>query len=267
MKKIIAVLGFLFATNAQANLQVFPTRVLLTEKERVAQLSVRHSGATPMKYRISAAFFRMAEDGSMTRVEKTEPTDKYAGEYFRFSPREVELAPDVEQVVRIIMTKPAELPAGDYRAYLYFEGMDEVAPPKESEAKSNEARMQLKARMAIAIPVIVRSGEVKVEPKLADLNVTEMPDKTKGFKVELAQEGNGFVHGDFFSFFTPKDGPEMPIGRVNAVSSYLPKRTVSFGFNLVEHPELKNGMLRLELRAPQSEGGKTLATITKEITN
>lgn len=264
MWKFLASIFLLTSLRAEANLQVFPTRAVLSDRERVAQLSLRHTGQTPMSYKISAVFYRMQPDGSMVLTEKPSPEDRFGGEYFRFSPQRVNLTPNVEQVVRIMIKKPADLAPGEYRAHLYFEEI-EALEKKAEDPDAKEARMQLKARMAIAVPIIVKQGEIKVENQLSALELVNFPDQTQGFSLDWAITGNGFSNGDFLVSLQKKDGSKVPLAQVNSVSIYIPKRKVVLPFNLTKE-KVSEGTLTVELHAPQTEGAKLLASISKEIT-
>ena len=139
-----------------ADLQVFPFRIVLSDKERTAQISVRHRGTKPMRYRITTVFYKMNPDGTMKPLDKVSSTDNAADSYFRYSPKQVLLEPNVEQVIRLMMRAPADLPEGEYRTHLHFEGMDDPDAKPAENGKSDESKMVLKARMAVAIPVVIR---------------------------------------------------------------------------------------------------------------
>lgn len=235
---------FLFSSVAFGELQVFPLRVVLNEKNRSAQVSVRHKGATPMKYRISTIFYRMQPNGAMEEVKVTGPEDKDGSEFFRYSPKQVTLEPNVEQVVRLMLRAPADLPEGEYRCHLHFEGMDEI-DKKNDSAAGREAQMFLKARMAVAIPVIISKGTPKTDLQLKDFKFSKGPQGETLFSVVMEKTGNGFLYGDFEIVKADAKGDESSVFTVNGVSSYIPKRTVSFP---VQNENLKPGKYKIIFR-------------------
>src|SRR4051812_33665959 len=107
--QMFVLASWLLVSAAHATLQVFPTHVLLSDKNRTAQLALRHIGDAPAKYRISVVYYKMKPDGGMAIDKTPGPEDKFAEKYFRYSPRQVQLQPNVEQVVRVILRKPADL--------------------------------------------------------------------------------------------------------------------------------------------------------------
>lgn len=260
-KRIIFIfLMFFLTVKAHANLQVFPTHISLSDKARTAQISIRHIGPKPANYRISVVYYRMNSDGGMVLDKNPRPEDKFAENYFKYSPRKVELQPNIEQVVRIILRKPSDLPEGDYRAHLHFE-QEDPPPPAKGDAKPGEFKMGLAARLAIAVPVIVHQKQPTVNAKLGELKLLTLPDKKRGFTVEISNVGNGFVFGDLRAFQIVGNEKPVLIGEVNAISSYIPKRTATYPFSEQDSfkPNL-GGILRLELRKSLEEGGEVMAT-------
>lgn len=216
---------------AEASLQVFPLRVVLSDKDRTAQLTLRHAGDQPKSYRISTVFYRMDEKGAMTRISQAaqvKPEERPALDFFRYSPRQVKLTPQVEQTVRLVLRQPAGLEEGDYRAHIYFEEADDVVTDVAT-TENDKATFVLKARVAVAVPVIVRVGQPKNKVTLGQPKLSRDADGKQVLVFDLSQEGKAFAYGDFIAKVPAKDGaPERSIGLMLGVSSYLPKREVRF---------------------------------------
>jgi hypothetical protein len=268
MKRLIlaVVFGFtgvmLSSQSARANLQVFPLRAVLSEKEKTAQLTLRHVGDQPKSYRITSVFYRMDAKGAMTRVTDIKPDERSAVDFFRFSPRQVRLMPQIEQTVRLVLRKPSGLAPGEYRAHIYFEEAEESSSQVVT-TEQDKATFQLKARVAVAVPVIVRVGETSVKTALGQPRLTTDADGKSVLVFELSQEGNGFSYGDFVAKIPATGGaPEKSIGLMLGVSSYLPKREVRFPLN----EKFDGGLLRLEYSATQGEKSVSLATFEGQVT-
>lgn len=241
---------------ALGDLQVFPLRVVLSDKDRSAQVSVRHRGQKAMRYRITTIFYQMQPDGTMKPLEKVSSSDNPADTYFRYSPKQVFLEPNVEQVVRLMMRAPADLPEGEYRTHLHFEGMDEVDDKKEASG-APEAQMQLKARLAVAIPIVIRKGNPSVKVSLQGLKLTKTADQKPAFSVQLTKEGNAIAYGDFEIISISSSGETKVIGTVNGVSSYIDSRLVSFP--LSEAPFIP-GKMKVTFKKSVSEGAAVMAS-------
>lgn len=260
MVKCFLIFGFLMAGTsvAFANLQVFPLRVVLSEKERSAQIAIRHQGTSTTKYRIKAIFYQMQPDGSMKEI--TEPGEKEgsAAKLIRFSPKEVTLQPKVEQVVRVLARFSAELPDGEYRTHLHFEEMDNSDSPTIETRGSDGAQLFLKAHLAVAIPVIVKKGLISSKVTLSNLKVITMPDKKPGFSFDLVREGNGFAYGDIEVQSVSATGETKVLNSINGVSSYINKRVVSYPMGVEKIPA---GKLRILFKQSAIEGGGPLGTV------
>jgi hypothetical protein len=243
--------------NAFASIQVFPTRVELSDENRVANISVRHRGNAPGHYRIDAVFYRMSEDGTMNVVTDATPAERSLVKYLRFNPRQTTLPPNLEQVVRIIVAPPKDLPEGDYRAHLHFMPTDDAEADTSTAApngKKNKIQIALDAKLALAIPVVFRHGAPKVNAQLSKLKVVTNADKQLAFSAELSSEGNAFAFGDFVPVFTPKGGAPVELGAARGVASYVPKRMVSFPFSMPAGlTSLSGGKLRLEFREHRAD--------------
>lgn len=244
----------LYSSIAFADLQVFPLRVELTDKERIAQVSVRHKGNKPMKYRITAVFYKMGADGSMTLVENTSDPDRDGRRYFRFSPRQVDLEPNVEQIIRIVSRLPGDAAEGAYRAHLHFEGLSDSDDRNYETQDTKGAKLILKARMAVAIPVVIKKGETKSSVTLRNFKFIKNKDQKLAFSAEMSKEGNGFAYGNFVA--RPIDGSKKAVAVANGVSSYIDQRTVSFPLTT---DNLTPGKYELLFLDPQSPEEKILA--------
>ncbi len=254
---------FLFISSiALADLQVFPLRVLLSEKDRNTQISVRHRGKTPMKYRITTVFYKMSPDGTMKILDKKQVTEKSADSLFRYSPKQVLLEPDIEQVIRVVMRAPADLPEGEYRTHLHFEGIEDASEKPATQEKASDPQMILKARMAVAIPIIVRKGNPTFKVTLTDLKYVKTSDQKPAFSVDMKREGNGIPFGTFevLSLIAGKE-PKV-VGVVNGVSSYIDFRNVTFP--LLEAP-IVPGKLKVVFKKPAADGGEEISSAETEL--
>lgn len=260
MKFLLIYLSFFLSIHfAHADLQVFPTRVELSDTEKTGQISLRHKGTKAMRYRIETVFYQMRPDGGMEVVKDASKDPNSAVDFFRFSPRQVTLEPNVEQVVRILLRAPADLKEGHYYAHLYFEGMDDAEDKIIPETSPTGAQILLKARMAVAVPVVIKKGNPSQEIVLENLKVITVGDKLS-YSVDLERKGPAYFYGDFFVTFTPEGSTESQIvSEVSGVSSYLTKRSVSYPLTV---SKLGKGSLKIEARESVSAGAKVLAQTT-----
>lgn len=239
-------------SNSQAELQVFPLRATLTDKERSTQISLRHKGNKAERYRIKTIFYKMGEDGSMKEMENPTPEDKDASKYFRYSPRQVVLEPNIEQVVRIMARVPADLPEGEYRCHLHFEAMnDDTAAPTEGQGQ-----MQLKARLAVAIPIIVKKGNTSVKVALSKFKILKDKQNKYSLSVNISKEGNGFAYGNVEIIATSDKGEATSIATINGISSYIPHRNLTMPMQINSLPP---GKIKILFKDPTGTGEQVIA--------
>lgn len=248
-----SLLLLLLATSAQAELQIFPLRVTLSDKERSTQISLRHKGPKAERYRITTVFYKMEADGAMKAIEKTNPEDKDGSKYFRYSPRQVTLEPQIEQVVRLMARIPADLPEGEYRCHLHFEAMSDASDSLTEGNTNSGAQMMLKARMAIAIPVIIKKGTTSFKVSLDKFKMNKGPDGNYSFSVDMKKEGNGFAYGNFEIVSTNNDGATESLATINGVSSYRDQRSIKMPLQIKNLPSGKIKLLFKDASSPNEE--------------
>ncbi|MEK6706936.1 MAG: hypothetical protein AABZ06_14225 [Bdellovibrionota bacterium] len=262
----VVLLAFFLVETSWANLQVFPTRLVLTDHKKTGHLSLKHVGDKQERYKITAVFYRMNSDGGMQLVEHAAyGVPESAVRLLRFSPREVTLNPNVEQILRVMFFSRDKIEDGEYRAHLHFEPVVEpVGSENQSAAKNPKdggLTMQLQAKIAVAVPVIYRRGNPKALVRLSDPKLVKFEDGKSGFSVSIHREGKAFLFGDFNVFFRPSSGGEQTlVGLINGVSSYIDLRVAKYPLSPPDGFKMDSGKLVIEYREPVSDGGKVEAS-------
>ena len=257
-----------------AGLLVAPTRVILSDEQRVVTVALRHLGTREGRYRISAIFNRMRPDGSMEEVKDLKtilPEERSALKYIRYSPRLAVLTPNVEQIARIMVVAPKSLPDGEYRMHLLFEPTEDTEADSVSSKGGDKSKgsigMKLEAKMSVAIPITYKHGKTSFEVQISKLKLVQMPDKTLGFSVEMTSGGNAFARGDFEAFFASQDGKSVRVAQIKGIPSYLDKRSFTTALTIPPDTKFRNGVLRVEFREAEegSSEGKLLSFIEGKV--
>jgi len=249
-----------------ADLQVFPTRIVLTDQKKVANLSLRHHGSKPGQYKVSAVFYRMKPDGNLELVTDATEAERPLIKLLHFSPRVVTIPPNREQIVRVMLSPPGNLPEAEYRAHLHFEPTDDNEQGIEAvPTKKEPIAMQLMVKVAIAIPVIFRHGKTSASVALTHLTLSKTESNQTVYSVDLEATGNAFPFGDIHATFTPAGKEPVQVGLVKSLSSYRDKRTISYPLNAPTSVPLNHGTLKLEFKEPEDQGGKTIAFAEKTL--
>lgn len=262
----LALLMLLPQRYAWADLMLHPTRLVFEKNQRSAQLELINNGKEAATYRLSLVNRRMGETGAFTAITTPGPGEQFADGMLRYSPRQVTLAPGASQVVRIMVRKPAELAAGEYRSHLQIDKLPDPGSATSinnlASANSKEIGVVITTLIGASVPVIVRHGQTDVAVTLAKLELIKpAAGQPALLSAVLQRSGNRSLYGDLAATFTPRGGTTVELGNAKGVAVYTPNASRTFQLEL--HPpknvELSNGTVRLTLRERPETGDKLLA--------
>lgn len=263
---LLAALGLLCSRAALADLMLFPTRIVFDKQQRAAQVELMNQGKTPETYRINLVNRRMGPNGEFIAVEQPGPGEQFADAMLRYSPRQVTIPPGGSQIVRILLRKPEDLAAGEYRSHLQFDRVAEAtgASSVEEVARrgAQDVGVTIQALVGASIPVIVRQGETSARVDLADLALQAPTASGPGLlSFQMKREGNRSVYGDLLATFTTTAGVTFEVARAGGVAVYVPNasRRVQLPLQLPAGNALPAGTLKLAFRERPESGGKLLA--------
>lgn len=268
-----ACLMLLVASPAYADLMLFPTRIVFEKNQRAAQLELINNGQERTTYRVKLVNRRMGENGEFSAVETPLPGEQFADALLSYSPRQVTLAPDQSQTIRILLRKPGNLPAGEYRSHLQLDLVPETTAATSIEASApklgpDEIGVQLKALVGVSIPVIVRHGDTEATVTLSGLELLQpAAGKAPTLAAVLQRSGNRSVYGDLAATFTPRGGAAQEVGKAGGVAVYTPNPLRRFKLEL-QPPAgfaLARGTLRVTFSERADAGGKLLAEAAIEV--
>ncbi|MBL4831055.1 MAG: molecular chaperone [Aliivibrio sp.] len=184
------MLTLLLSHTSFASLLVVPTRVELDNKNRSATMSVVNKASETTRYNVYFEDNIMLANGEYQEIKKGESTTS-SSKFIRYSPRRFTLKPEESGQVRLALRIPQSTVEAEYRSYIVFHQIP-VAKPKQSASKSENLSLAIKAYLRIAIPVILRVGEL-------DANISV--DKSSQYKnrsviVTLNRTGLRSSYGD-----------------------------------------------------------------------
>jgi P pilus assembly chaperone PapD len=253
-------------TPSSADLMLYPTRIVLEKNQRASQLELINNGKDTVTYRIGLVNYRMSETGEISVIDSPGPGEQFADKMLRFSPRQVTLAPGASQTIRIMVRKPAGLPAGEYRSHLKIERLPDPKGKSSIEtqkpAGENEIGVVLTPLIGASIPVIVRNGETAATVKISNLELQKAPEgQAPVLSMQMERQGNRSVFGDLTVGFTPEKGPEQIIAQINGVAVYTPNpsRRVKIALQSETGQVLAHGKIRVTYRERAEADGKQLA--------
>ena len=247
---------------ALADLMLYPTRVVFEKNQRTAQVDLINNGTEPATYRITLVNQRMGEDGQFLEVDSAPLAGElFATDMVQFSPRQVTLQPGTSQTVRVMVRKPAELAAGEYRSHLHFEKMPEARGATSVEpGKEKEIGIVLTALVGASIPVIVRHDVAPAGVGLSHLELLKN-GAAPLLALQFDRSGNSSVYGDLAVTFTPQGGPGQVVGRAAGIAVYNPNplRRAKMALQPPPGVSLARGTLQVIYRARPEAGGAVLA--------
>lgn len=261
---VLVVSTFTF-TSIGFSLEIYPTRLVLTDRTRVVELELKHTEATTTRYDVSLVFFRMLPNGDLQDWKDPPDSALPAMKYLRYSPHSVTLTQNSTQVVKVMLIPSKDLPDGDYRAHLKLspaeEANEELAKPLPGK---NKVSLSLTMKLSITVPVIFKHGQTSYKVALSDLKMVKQKNGMLGYSLKMKSTGNGIPYGSVSAFFTPKGGEKQRIAYVKGISAYIPERTLSYPLTELGDTRLEHGTLTVEF-ASEEEGGKVIDAIEGKI--
>lgn len=251
-----------------AGLMVVPTRVVFADGQRNASVRLINNGAEAATFRLSLVYQRMTEDGRLEPVAAPGPGEQDAGQLLLFAPKVVRLAPGSQQTVRIVVRRPPDLAAGEYRSHLLIQAVPPAPAPASLEGllgaggRGGHTTVRLIPVLGVAVPVIVRHGPTTASVTLSGLalDLPAAPGEPPVLTAVLRRSGNQSVYGDLTASFL-RNGAARVVGSVKGVAAYTPNawRRVRVPLALPPGLELRGGQLVLTYSRPAEDGGGILA--------
>lgn len=269
---LASIAGFA-SVPALADLMINPTRIVFDNNKRSAQLDVINDGTTPATYRLSIVNRRMTESGEFQPITTPGAGDQFAGAMLVFSPRQITLQPGGQQLVRIALRKPADLPDGEYRSHLNLEKLADPTLSNTIESQmapgSKEVGVTIAALIGVSIPVIVRQGQTAASVTISDIVLEKSagPGKPPVVALQLNRSGSSSVYGDLAATFKNVSGSEEVVAQAGGVAVYVPNalRRVRLTLQLPAGTVLGTGALHVTFKQRTDDGGKLIAENTIQI--
>jgi P pilus assembly chaperone PapD len=269
MKKKIALLFVIilspvltFNIFSQGNLLVTPVRVIFENGKQKEDLNLTNIGKDTAVYMVSFIDYKMLEDGSFKQLDKPDSVTN-AVRYLRIFPRRVTLPPNQSQIIRMQFRKTPDMKDGEYRSHIYFRAEQEVNPLGMKDLKIDSTQMAVKITpiFGISIPVIIRTGNLKLQLSLSDVSLSAINDSTSNLKVTINRSGEKSAYGNIKVDYVPEKGSKIQVGITNGIGVYneLTKRKFSMLLHLSNEKRLNAGKLVISYLSSAETGNVELA--------
>ena len=231
MRKILKSLALIVAisagisSHAWADILIAPTRVVLEDRERSAELTVVNKGTERQVFRLMIENRRMLENGTFEPAIDLQPGELFAADMLRYAPRRVVLEPGQRQTIRIMARRPGDLAPGEYRSHLRL-----MTAPENAGLSADQVGAQQGDRLSISlvpvrsitIPVIVRKGSLGATIRISDARMVGPGEPGQPGALFLRLDRNG-TRSTFGHITVSVAGQEL--ASLRGVAVYVPNDT------------------------------------------
>ena len=225
------------AVGGMGDVNLYPKRVVLDGRQRIATVGLYNRSIAPGDYQIAIEDRIMLPDGSVVLPDKAgDPALRGrlrgAAGMLRWSPRRITLRGNEAQTVRIMARTPPELPAGEYRAHFQAVSVPPAADAADSidravaQGAARTIGVTIVPRFGISIPVILRVGETTLSAGIRDIAMESGPEGKRSLSLTITRSGTRSAFGDIS---VTRAGSKVIVGQVKGVGVYteLDSRQVS----------------------------------------
>lgn len=263
---VIAACSYIFPAHAkQAQLLLYPTRLVLENNESTATLGLKNSGDGTGAYRIELIEMAMKEEGNTVEV-KDEEAQFSAKRLLRISPRSITLEPGQDQNIRIMIRKPRTLEDGEYRSHLKVSMIeDNVGGDMGGPQAGKGVGIQVKTRLALVIPIIIRHGKMDYSVKITDAkfhyDLGESGQKVPYVDISFLRAGNRSSMGDLDITYTDPQNNKHLVKHLAGIPVYRPteRRKITVPLDVPEGITIGKGSLHISYKAQEAENSEMIA--------
>ncbi len=216
-----------------AVLLIHPTLVMFEGNERSATITLTNRGDEIGTFETGWIDYEMSPQGGLIKLDGVAPWSVQP--YVRYSPRRVTLAPGDSQVVKVALRRRKDVPPGEF--YSHFRVLTlNSEDPTNYEAKAgaeppeNATSVTIKARTAIAIPIIWRNSQ---ESSGATIESAGFDRQTGNLTVDVRRHGHLSVRGFLYLFDEAPDGTRRSLAEPVPLVIYpnLERKTIDISLD------------------------------------
>lgn len=255
MLAVQAMVALGLAVPALGQVSVSPTSVLFDGEAGTKAITVKNVGKREQVFRISLVDLRMLPDGRMVVAGAPEADEHFASGMVRFSPREVVLEPGESDVVRLRAAPPGP---GEYRTHVLVQQVPDVHALQTSPFERREGvELDLQAVFGVAVPLIIRQGELPVSVAFSEARLMTLADGTPAVSLRLERLGARSVRG---AVSLLRDGKEIALFDGIAIYAPAPRRDLLLPLAPADAASLHEGSLKVVFQEPEDAPGAVAAT-------
>ena len=258
---LLMIAAVVVAGVATASILASPLRIVFNDRTRSKTVLILNTSDEMKTYRFGWRLMKATPKGDYEDVEKN---DRPFGveKMVMISPKQIKLAPQATQNVRLSLRRPVDLPNGEYRAHFFAEEvLDEKRITEQKDQK--QVSVQFNVVFGVSIPVIVRQGsDVLPNLKIDNVSIKAPDSNTEDQRQQVVFDivktgGNRSLYGLINIFAQTPEGERQIARRYNvSIFTEQNKREI----NIESNEPLQKGMrLRIVYEGLEEYQGKTLA--------
>lgn len=252
---------------AQGSLLLTPKRVVFNGGKTSENINLANSGKDTAFYVISLIHLRMTENGGFEEISESEMNGFSAEPHIRFFPRQVTLAPNEAQVIRVQYSRKLQMNPGEYRSHLYVRAQSKPTPLGTKKAEeSTSIEVKLTPVFGISIPVIIHVGEDRTTAHISGLslvNATKESDSKLNFT--LNRSGNMSIYGDIVVKHVTPNGQTTQVASAKGLAVYTPNAVRNVQIVLEKNPMVNYQSGKLIVQFITNTGAKEQKTVSAEL--
>lgn len=258
----MALIGFLFISmisSAWARVDVLPKRLIFEPGTRTAMVTLINRSNQTYTYRMGWEDLVYTDEGVKRIDEGAQRVTPAASDFVRFAPRQVVLAPGESQSIRVLLQRPANLAAGEYRSHFLFQRQAEVLTHQTAGDNNQGVALNIQFAMGISIPIIVRAGEGEPEVSIIQASIHQTPENQQ-LHLQLARSGAYSSYADIELWEHGATGSRL-LAKGNELALNADQTHYKFRLPLAHSPG--NGVLQVQVSYSQRTGNSL--TLTKQV--
>lgn len=209
------------AQGSGGEIMVVPTRLVLKDNDRTAEVNLINNSNKRLTYRIDFINLKMEPDGSVKSIETPEEGAPFADSILRVTPRQLVLEPNQTQVVRLQIRRSLNSISGEYRSHLRFQNIPEQTTEAGDTANAEGISIKLIPIYGISIPVILRGKDAQVKGEFR--NVSFINDSTGANVIfDVMRTGNRSLFGEVEVTWLRENEKPVKIGLIRNFAVYPP---------------------------------------------
>ncbi len=248
---LVGIILCSLAGSARAQIEVAPTRIIVTMRERSQEINVSNTSDGQVEVSTDLGFKLIRTDSlGIQTLESTgtpEELSRSGESWVKIFPRRFTLAPRSSRLVRVMVMIPDSAAPGEYWARLIVAGTPLTTTIPVDLDSAQGIQTSISMRMELDLPVIIRKGTIETGIMLDRLEARQNAENTL-LLVDARRLGNSAYRGTINALVRDGSGAEV----ANASEQYTAEFAIRKAIRL---PRLSDGTYAITLESQSSKRG------------